>query len=158
MNSGCNRCRPRPGVWDATTVPRSWLLLPARRLIQSRNAQPCRKRVAELCGPRDENPAMITSASSSSKQVIGRVVWCTDNSRCLWPGTTRTDHPKFALLCTARTLRIAATRRQSKPIRRAVHCVIDALTHRLSHGNVSVGHRPGSCIIGGPGTGRAIGG
>jgi hypothetical protein len=154
MSAGCRR--PPPGLWDATTVPRPFLLLPARRMIQSRNAEPCRKGVAELCGPRDEDPAMITSASSASKQAIWHVARSTDNSRCLWPGTTRTDHPQFALLCSARTLLIAATRRRSRSIRRTVHCVIDALSHRSPHGNVPAGHGPGSCIIGGPRAGGAI--
>ncbi len=53
---GCQDRRPRDP------------LLPARLLMEPRNAAPCRKCVAELCAaPRDQKPTMKTSASSVSE-------------------------------------------------------------------------------------------
>ena len=69
-------------------------LLLTCRLRESRHAEQCGRCVTELCGPRDENPTIITSASSGPEQTIRHVVWSADNSRCLWPSTIRTDNPQ----------------------------------------------------------------
>jgi hypothetical protein len=155
MSADCNRAHRGPHS-KATTVPRRLLSLPACGLRESRYVEPCGGCVTEPCGPRNENPTMATPPSSGPEEIIRHVVGSAGNSRRLWPATIWTDNPQVVLRCAAaRTLRIAAIRRQPGSRRRTVHCVADA---HLPHGNVPASHRPSACVVGRPGTRRTVDG
>lgn len=148
-------------ILDGDDDSKDIALLLACHLPESRHAEPCGRCVTELCGPRDENPTIITSASSGPEQTMRHVVRSADNSRCLWPSTIRTDNPQVVVVhgthspnCGHLKTPRVATKHCS--LRDTVHCVADDPTYCPPHGNVPASHRPGACIVGRPGTRRAI--